>query len=101
MDSQGKGVPPVIRQVRRGPGRMRLWLVRSLIVFLAITAGFLYWHPWNDCLACAASRGSAVLVRYYLLRGSDVNERRCGYTAAMAAGYPQRTSFTTGPDRKR
>ena len=85
MDSQGQGVPPVIGQMRRGPGRMRLWLVRSLIVFLAITAGFLYWHPWNDCLACAASRGSAVLVRYYLLRGSDVNERRCGYTAAMEA----------------
>src|SRR6266478_9015774 len=85
MDEPGQPIPPVIDGERREPRRLRLWLVRSLIVLLTITAVLLYWQLRDDCLACAARRGRTMMVRYYLIRGADVNERRCGYTALMEA----------------
>jgi len=91
MDEPWTGEPPVINARRGGPGGRRLWVVRSLIVFLAITAAILLWRSWDNCLPCAACHGRIFMVRYYLMTGHDVNERRCGYTALMEAvwyGYP-------------
>src|SRR6266404_310812 len=85
MSEPGQAVPPVIDEGRRRSRRLRLWLVRSLIVILTITAALLYRQSRDDCLACAAGRGHTMMVRYYLMRGVDVNERRCGYTALMEA----------------
>ncbi len=91
MGNLEQGVPPVIAGVQRTSQCRRSWVVRSLIVFLAITAAILLWHDWDNCMPCAACHGRALMVRYYLMTGHDVDERRGGYTALMEAvwyGYP-------------
>lgn len=91
MDNPGQCEPPVIAELQRAQRRQRSWLVRCLIVLLMITAAILLWRDWDNCMPCAACHGRGFMVRYYLMTGHDVNERRCGYTALMEAvwyGYP-------------
>lgn len=85
---------PLTSDERLRAGRLRLLLVRATIVVLALAVVLLIWRPWDkldDCLRCASRNGHPLMVRYYLLRGKDVNERGYWrYTALMEAAWSDR-----------
>jgi hypothetical protein len=78
--------PPIIGKNPTKARWLRLLVVRAAILALAIAAVVLYRHPLqvDNCLQIAAGNDHALMVRYYLLRGDDVNQRGlCGYSPLM------------------
>ena len=84
-------LPPLIEKEQRRARRVRVVVVRTTIVVLAITLVLLLWRPWDaldDCVRCASRNGHPLMVRYYLWRGEDVNVRGgWGTTPLMEAAW--------------
>jgi uncharacterized protein DUF1266/ankyrin repeat protein len=98
MNKQGDGVtPPPIIGAESKSRAARKFVARVTIVTLALTAvilysrqEYLYWQQryFNYCLVCAARDGNEAMVRYYLWRGENVNQRAPGgHTPLMEAAW--------------